>query len=183
MGGQFFLTFKDPKLERIYTKKKTNPLLVTSSFKIIFLVFVIIVILRRIESLLFRFIGIKSNAAVKQTAILNIALLVVAAIFETIIRLIKKLSFAKGFFYMSYIFVSISYSSFIRNRNSFNDIPSAIPVYICAVIIGSIYTNSWVTASSACMVGAIVKVSLYRKEQGAIYDLIFIDIKIGRAHV
>ncbi len=109
---KFTLFYKDPDMEKEYREKRIDPLTVMRFFKILFIILAVILALRRIEALTFAYMGIESDAAPRDVEKVNVIALAVVCLAEATIALTRKIWILKGFFFMIYIFFSISYGSF-----------------------------------------------------------------------
>ncbi len=107
----FFLTFRSPSLEHKYREKRIDPLRTMRFFRILFIILIVLIALRRIETLIFTYLGVPGEIRSKTVETIKVIVLVSVCLLESIIAISKKLWMAKGFFFMSYIFFFIAYGA------------------------------------------------------------------------
>jgi len=117
---KFCLKFKDRHLEEEYREKRIDPLCLLGVFRIFFIIFACLIILRRIEALIFTIYKVTSNVAGVNHEIVNLAFLGGACLLEAIVVSIPKLRFLKGLFFMVYLFFDISYIAYSATRENLN---------------------------------------------------------------
>ncbi len=107
------MSFKNEKLERRYRERLTDPLLISiRCFRIFFILLLVLIIVRRIELLIFSFYDVPSEAGSILSETVNSSLLLLACLTEIAIFFVGRLRIIRGLFAMIYIFFMITYSSY-----------------------------------------------------------------------
>ncbi len=154
----FLLRFKDSDLESLYYQKLVDPLHLSRVFRLLFFILAFILVARRVETLLFALFNIKGEAHLVINEALNVGLMVGAFALEGLFIYVKQVSHFRGFWFMTYIFFSISFSSYIDELDNLHIESAGIPAYMCGFVIGNTYAYYWIVPCISCTLGFVFKV-------------------------
>jgi signal transduction histidine kinase len=179
----FWLTFYDSLLEEDFANNRFNHLREVKAFGIAFVFLVIIITLRKIGVLFLIVFDIDNVSSSLLAAILNLSLIPVVLAIEIIVGYVRRLRILRGFASMTYIFLSINYSTYLNDPVEFRDNSSSIPLVIAALVIGITLPRTWTMAALACAAGGVTKVLFQHLGQGIYYEKIAFDIIYIAAYI
>ncbi len=164
----FTLRFRESKLESKYQTRPADPTFSVKSFKILFIILLIIVAFRRIEALAFSLAGSDLSTVSKLAENLNVILLAGTGVLEILFYFWSKLKIIQGFPTIFYMFYSTAYSSYSVSKTTMCVVPTytlsqfittlclrGIPAYMCAFVLGASYTRTWIVPATACLTGTL----------------------------
>jgi len=114
----FTLKFKNKNLENEYPKKSISPFKGVILLKILLYLSLAFIALKRLKLLIFSCIGHPMAIGTITDEAINFSLLVGAAVLEAIVFFIKPLRSIRGFFIMTSIYFSTSFTSYYIDKTT-----------------------------------------------------------------
>lgn len=118
----FTLMFKDKSLEKEYPEKSIKPFNITIFFKIFLYALIVFTGFRRIELMILAAFDNEVITGSVKSEVVNFILFAAVVVLEIIAYFCKHINRIRGLFVMSYMFVSISFSSYYTDNTNLSSV-------------------------------------------------------------